>query len=277
MFVPSWSNYATHDDAEYPQLWDGCVGAVCPGLGPSGDLFNLACLQGPQRIPLQVGTYADTWKMVGGQWVIDINSTTGNYFSGMMTPGPRTKKTASVVMRQAWVGTQPGSCNYGYSCSRYQTYAGFDMSFFLQENPNPATATIGFQGLYGNASAGAPGIVAGDGVFKNLAGRVFEAANFLDMFVDGRRGTSFGNYYDLTNYGDTWPWYIGRGANPAYAYFNGYIHSLYVYDRVLSVDEIRLFNENPMANFIPRTARTNRTFSFGDLTTSRRRRLLLAT
>jgi hypothetical protein len=38
---PSYQDFATHDDSAYPELWDGCVGAWAPCLGPSGgNLFD---------------------------------------------------------------------------------------------------------------------------------------------------------------------------------------------------------------------------------------------
>lgn len=37
---PSYQHFATHDKSEYPELWEGCVGAWAPCLGPSGDRLN---------------------------------------------------------------------------------------------------------------------------------------------------------------------------------------------------------------------------------------------
>jgi hypothetical protein len=36
MITPSWADYGTHDEAYYPELWHGCIGAWCPSLGMSG-------------------------------------------------------------------------------------------------------------------------------------------------------------------------------------------------------------------------------------------------
>jgi hypothetical protein len=33
---PSYQHYGTHDDSEFPELWDKCVFAAAPCLGPSG-------------------------------------------------------------------------------------------------------------------------------------------------------------------------------------------------------------------------------------------------
>lgn len=35
--IPSWADYATHDKSRFPELWDGCVLAVCAALGASGN------------------------------------------------------------------------------------------------------------------------------------------------------------------------------------------------------------------------------------------------
>lgn len=39
----SWADYGTHGQSAFPELWDGCVHASFPGLGPTGDrLFDLS-------------------------------------------------------------------------------------------------------------------------------------------------------------------------------------------------------------------------------------------
>lgn len=34
--LPSWSDYGTHDQSRFPELWEGCIGAWAPCLGPTG-------------------------------------------------------------------------------------------------------------------------------------------------------------------------------------------------------------------------------------------------
>lgn len=36
MTRPSWQDYGTYDESEHARLWNGVVGAWCPGLGPTG-------------------------------------------------------------------------------------------------------------------------------------------------------------------------------------------------------------------------------------------------
>jgi len=43
MINPSWSDFGTYDESAYPDLWNGCVVAWFPGLGPSGaKLYDLS-------------------------------------------------------------------------------------------------------------------------------------------------------------------------------------------------------------------------------------------
>ncbi|MGV2337667.1 MAG UNVERIFIED_CONTAM: hypothetical protein LVR18_27485 [Planctomycetaceae bacterium] len=39
MTKPSLSDYGTHDESAYPELWDGVVGAWAPCLGPTGNIL----------------------------------------------------------------------------------------------------------------------------------------------------------------------------------------------------------------------------------------------
>lgn len=81
MLAPSWSDYATHDDSAYPELWEGCIGAWCPALGPTGTkLFDFSGLgQNAPAYNLSVDSVWTKYQGVlsahcdtDGYWLVDL-------------------------------------------------------------------------------------------------------------------------------------------------------------------------------------------------------------
>ena len=69
---PSYQDFATHDDSAYPELWDGCVGAWAPCLGPSG--LRLHEHSGRANWGDLSGMDAATnWVVDGGQYALDFD------------------------------------------------------------------------------------------------------------------------------------------------------------------------------------------------------------
>lgn len=61
MNIPSLADYATHEDAMYPELWSDCVFACCPSLGVTGGrLYDLVS-----------GYYSAAANYVASQWIFD--------------------------------------------------------------------------------------------------------------------------------------------------------------------------------------------------------------
>jgi hypothetical protein len=59
--IPSLADYATHEDAIYPELWSDCVFACCPSLGVTGSrLYDLVS-----------GYYSAAANYVASQWIFD--------------------------------------------------------------------------------------------------------------------------------------------------------------------------------------------------------------
>lgn len=72
MIFPSYADYATHDESQFPELWSGCVGAWAPCLGASGTrLFDLS---GRQNWGTLTNMDAATdWVVSGGQMALDFD------------------------------------------------------------------------------------------------------------------------------------------------------------------------------------------------------------
>lgn len=73
-FFPSWAEYGTHQESEYPELWDGCVGAWAPCLGPTR--LKLYDLSGNSRHgTLKNMAQASDWPKSFGQHCLDFDGT----------------------------------------------------------------------------------------------------------------------------------------------------------------------------------------------------------
>ena len=77
---PSYQDFATHDESAYPELWDGCVGAWAPCLGPSG--LRLQDNSGRQNWGTLTNMDAATdWVVDGGRYALDFDGS--NDFADM--------------------------------------------------------------------------------------------------------------------------------------------------------------------------------------------------
>lgn len=73
-YADNWSGFATHDDSEYPELWDGCVGAWNPGLGPTGStLRDWSGVNNHGTLTLM--DPATDWVVSGGGYALDFDGT----------------------------------------------------------------------------------------------------------------------------------------------------------------------------------------------------------
>ena len=71
---PSYQDFATHDDSAYPELWDGCVGAWAPCLGPTG--LRLHDMGGRANWGTLTNMDAATdWVVDGGRYALDFDGT----------------------------------------------------------------------------------------------------------------------------------------------------------------------------------------------------------
>ena len=101
--TPTWEHYGTHDDSAYPELWEGCIGAWCPGLGPTGLVVpNLA------RTALPGGAFVDLsaatgWEVDGGAYCALTTSNTGYVDFGFTFP------SMSELTQTAWIRKSSGA------------------------------------------------------------------------------------------------------------------------------------------------------------------------
>ncbi len=85
--LASLSDYGTHDDSEFPELWQGCVGAWEPCLGPSGIRlhdFSRSVNWGT----LTNMDAATDWVVGGGQYALDFDGVNDYVLtSALLRPG----------------------------------------------------------------------------------------------------------------------------------------------------------------------------------------------
>lgn len=84
---PSLSDFGTHDESAYPELWRGCVGAWAPCLGPTG--LRLHDLSRYRNWGTLTNMDAATdWVVSGGRYALDFDAVddniiaTGNAING---------------------------------------------------------------------------------------------------------------------------------------------------------------------------------------------------
>ena len=246
--IPSWERYGTHDESAYPELWEGCIGAWCPGLGPTGFLWNLA-KSGMSPRPSESGGYdcQRAWVQTSQGWVLDFYPWANKQLD-CGYHGTVRGKTASVVIRGSWNGTQSGVGYNGYLCGGYGS-SSYDLLFLLTTN-NPDTATVWFYGFAGNGG-GVVGRYPGSNKLRNLVGRVYNGATVVDGFMDGVWGGTNGGYSTFQN--KDLPFSIGPNAGSSG--YSGYIQNVMLYDTKISEGAIQLLNKEWYAPYIRRRPR----------------------
>jgi hypothetical protein len=78
--LPSWSDYGTHDESAYPELWDGVIGAWAPCLGPTGSRLHDMSRRNNWGT-IQNRTAAAAWDSQNGQYAVSFNNTAGQRIS----------------------------------------------------------------------------------------------------------------------------------------------------------------------------------------------------
>lgn len=71
---PSWSDFGTHDQSRFPELWDGCVGAWAPCLGPTGSKLHDVSRNNNWGTLTNMDAATD-WVVSSGCFAIDFDGT----------------------------------------------------------------------------------------------------------------------------------------------------------------------------------------------------------
>jgi len=225
---PSYQDFATGDDSDYPELWDGCVGAWAPCLGPSG--LRLHDNSGRQNWGTLTNMDAATdWVVDGGRYALDFDGTDDVVTSPLRLGG---LQRMSIAM---WA--KPRASNSRIEVAQ-GTSLSFSMQFGLAEN-----GTVLFWPLFINNRAITDWSAFGtswnhycvvyDGTKTGNDARV-------QIYINGKiRPLTFAGTIDASVGSYDVDFRIGSRAAGA-AWSNGNIDDLLIYNRLLFPSEIGL-------------------------------------
>jgi hypothetical protein len=226
---PSYQDFATHDDSAYPELWDGCVGAWAPCLGPSGTRLHDHS-GGHNWGEFQFSTPANDWQVGSGQYAINFDGADNNVrIDRNLLENP--SQTCTAWVRGA---TFPNAYNT-VICKNEDNNRYW--AILIKSNGKLA--------YYVHANA--PVFVDGSGAFTLLTEKwyfvamSYSASAGLSGYVDGRLdGTAAANGDPTTgssfvNIGSHYQALVGGNSG---RFFNGLIDDVKVYRRILRPSEI---------------------------------------
>lgn len=265
-FFPSWAEYGTHQESEYPELWDGCVGAWAPCLGPTR--LKLYDLSGNGRHgTLTNMAQASDWPKSFGQHCLDFDGT-NDY---VIVSGYNSDNQGDYNYSQynnTWYGPHITICSWVYSTETYVLYLELDpydysMYNFLSQSEDNNSTYLGMRlwdeeeggPLYGNIT------LSWDTVGYLVDGVLTEpnAWNFVCSRYDGRAASTYiisnniirlASYYEYTGYmratqGLKFPGYEADGVSVRY-------DDIRIYNRAISFDEMVLLGSQRGIAYTPK-------------------------
>ena len=258
--IPSLEHFGTHDESEFPHLWDGVVGAWCPSLGPTGLRLHDFSRRGNWGTLTNMDAATD-WVVQDGQYALDFDGLNDRVDTGFLIPA--TDFTVSV-----WYNTSSlAETVFNRPCGDSDTatgltgigivlnlFGGGDVYVVARQGANVGT---------GDTRGGAVAV----GRWQHVA-VTMDSVFGLALWVDGRIVSANSAHKFITPTSAGWK----IGADATQSKFSGFIAENTVWNRVLSGGEIDLLYAIKMGGmFTPR--RRRRAYSFGP--TGLRRRLLM--
>jgi len=231
---PSYQDFATHDDSAYPDLWDGCVFAAAPCLGPSG--LRLHDNSGRQNWGTLTNMDAGTdWVVDDGKYAIDFDGINDSVKCGSIN--------TRVISVAAWVYRVSGAVSPVFVSKRSNT----EYSWELGCNATNGQALFRVNDNGNNASGGLVPV----GAWTHVCGTYDR--DVIRVFVNGvLAAQSFAYTAEITQ--SSVGIAIGARSNfsGAEAYSAILMDDVRVYDRVLARNENRLLAASRGIAYTPR-------------------------
>lgn len=243
--IPSWEHYGTHDDSAYPELWEGCVGAWAPCLGPTGfALFDLSITRNDGQL---VSMESEDWKVSGTGYCLDFGGTPERITTSRSGPLGQTARSIS-----AWVNTANPNTILGYGQNSLNARFQFGLA---------TTTTFGntlgqpWVEINGTLSGGGPAAL---GAWTHV-GCTYSGgplATGLRLYHNGKgyaptngAGAGTPNTFDATPIGIAYEPTISAG------HLVGQLDDCRIYDRVISAGEMELLAVSRGVAYTPRRPR----------------------
>lgn len=230
---PSYQHYATHDESEYPELWDGCIGAWAPCLGPTGT--RLHDLSGRSNWGTLTSMDAATdWVVDGGRFGLDFDAS-----NDYINLGTAQFVTIGQPYTLSWWEKITSSANTYQS--RFSLSAGGTIRLAVLRTKDASYSPLAFGYAPGTGAQStvpsAPSVVSSAGVWNHF---VISAQSFgqtiADLCVVNGRSLTVGfpapGLVSLPNNGFGWDGVDG-GAEAI-------IDDVRLYSRKLTIAECRL-------------------------------------
>lgn len=229
---PSLSDYGTYAGSRFPHLWEGCVAAWAPCLGVTGaTLYDFTRYKGDASFVSGSGLTASSgWIIDDGRYALNLAN--GNYAT-TDADGPRYDKTASLWYRNK--ATFTGNFQYSSFISWGNNSTGELFGVIIATDPNFGSTSLSDPGIgatqWGNAM-GSGGY--SDDAWHHCA--ITNTGTDYELYIDGilraTKSITTATAQSKVRLGVMTPdnQYPSRGA---------YLDDLRVYNRVLTVGEIR--------------------------------------
>lgn len=240
---PSYQHYATHDESEYPELWDGCIGAWAPCLGPTGTRLHDNSGRANWGTLNNMDAATD-WVVDGGRYALDFdgsNDYVRSSLSGFSTAGDiaisvtMLQRTRSLSSNSAVVEILSPVRSFVYQ----QAQVGG--AFFLFTDGVDAGNNIGLQ------TDEVPALNAVNHLVFQLRGVSYQWIVNGILRKSGNISSRVGGAVSAVN--------IGRRESGVIGYTDMILYDAAVYSRTLSLDDIRTLSLRPGIAYTPRRRR----------------------
>lgn len=210
----------------YPSLWQGCVGAWAPCLGPTGlQIRDWA----PYRITGTATNTATTfWGISGGRHALLFDGTDDYVSLGINSPLNITSKLTIC----AWVNTTASAVQYPFASGLGSGFTGYALGINIGAGGSSGSGKLGFwNGASWFGTSSSSGV--NDGTWRLLT--VMNDGSSTYLYLGTTLVTSGAHSAPTSN--TTAEQRIGCRESLT-GPFNGYIGEIRVYNRVLQVKEL---------------------------------------
>ena len=217
--------------AKYPELWRGCVGAWNPGLGNTG--LVLRDWSGNQNNGVLTG--GPTWGVSGGRQALSFDGS-----NDYVDCGDVLNQTTNDFTLSVWIKTTQTSRGYILSKQEFSAAAGYHLEI---NGTGVGKARVGISDGT-NAAFDSTSTGYNDGGWHHVL-VVFDRSGVATFYKDG---IADGSSSIVTASGDTsntQPFVIGANSDHVNALYTGQLSGIRVYNRALSLNEIRLLAQRP--------------------------------